>query len=137
MNSYKLVIKTNYVFTELLDTGYHTVFYNYTDTFGCANATSASFFLDECLGMHEEVGDHFSVIFYPNPVDESLTIKISDQTNYNSLILYTADGSVVEEYEINRNQNTIALVTNHLSTGVYLIKLLGSEKVSHIKFLKN
>jgi len=73
----------------------------------------------------------FSVSIFPNPVEDFLEIKLKDFDEINAEIkIHNQLGNIFLEKKLNTSQLIIS--TNHLSKGIYFLKI-ETEKGSIIK----
>lgn len=66
-----------------------------------------------------------NVSLYPNPVVDRLTIRMRD--GIQSLQIFDANGRNMEFRVISRNLTTYVVDVSHLTTGVYLAKMVGRQ----------
>jgi uncharacterized protein (TIGR02145 family) len=71
---------------------------------------------------------------YPNPSTDRIVIDIANSQNLN-LYVYTIVGELVLQKKLNNNKNEIDIST--LSTGLYVVKVLGTKWTKQIKMIKD
>ena len=84
----------------------------------------------QILGMEEEEDN---IKLYPNPAHNELIIK-GDQFPIQSVYLYDANGKLVETLS-DESTTEYRLNVKHLSSGVYVIKIITNNRVIHKKVL--
>ncbi|MBR5984380.1 MAG: T9SS type A sorting domain-containing protein [Bacteroidales bacterium] len=75
-----------------------------------------------------------AVNIYPNPTTDCLNIAIDDLDN-GTMQIYTTNGSLVKEVELNGNNNSISV--NELHNGCYFFKISYGDKEIKGNFAKN
>jgi len=78
----------------------------------------------------------FSILVYPNPTSENLSINISGYNkNDLSLFIYSNSGEIIKYTTISNNLNSIDI--NRLSNGIYYGMILNSQnkKIANFKFV--
>ncbi|MDO6596927.1 T9SS type A sorting domain-containing protein [Oceanihabitans sp. 2_MG-2023] len=68
---------------------------------------------------------------FPNPVNNSLTVSIQEDTSYS---LITVNGQVIKNGQLQKGENT--LNTSNLSNGLYFLQVRTKEGVSSKKIIK-
>jgi hypothetical protein len=84
--------------------------------------------------------EHASIVAYPNPAQNNLTVEVSTSSFIGETVLSVTDvsGKLIIQKEINleEGQTMIPLNTTDLSTGSYIISLNNaSEQFSPIKVI--
>lgn len=64
-----------------------------------------------------------SILIYPNPNDGTFTLKASDKTEIQSILVYNSLGEMVWNNEFPIKNNTITVTLNNLSVGLYLVQI--------------
>ena len=72
---------------------------------------------------------------YPNPVKEILKIDFPQNSENIEVSILDISGSVITKVNLN-NRNTFQINVSHLAKGSYICKVISSEKVELIKFVK-
>lgn len=75
------------------------------------------------------------LIVYPNPAHEKIFIKIPTTSSISKIAIVLISGSVIE-WLTPANQTTVSVNINHLSPGVYFLKIIHAESVSFVPFVK-
>lgn len=88
--------------------------------------------LNTALGI--ETVENEEVLVYPNPVNTSISVKISDDSKNSILHLYNNLGQKINEFEIT-NKHQIISVEN-LATGMYFYEIETKNKIQKGKLLK-
>jgi beta-glucanase (GH16 family) len=78
-------------------------------------------------------------IYYPNPVNDELTIRLNDVTDQRvALGIYAIDGALIKSYQTSVQNNTLNLNNlGNLSPGVYFISFSLDSEHQILKFVKN
>lgn len=71
---------------------------------------------------------------YPNPAVESTKLTISGLTTDADILLTDIQGRELKQYKINRNDSSVEIKTNDLSSGIYYVKII-TEKNTHCQKL--
>ena len=109
--------------------GIDTIYYTYTNTYGCAETAFKVVYLPICEGV-QQVSDDKSIALYPNPVMEQLFIKTENMQPV-SVNIYDADGRVVYSMPF-KNEIDIS----ELSTGVYFVEVLSEGGIARKRLIK-
>lgn len=75
-----------------------------------------------------------TVVLYPNPITDSLTIVLPDSEEVAKFVLYNNIGQQINEFSISETNKTIYLY--NLASGLYFYQLNVSNKVTEGKLLK-
>ena len=75
-----------------------------------------------------------SIILYPNPVQDRLTIVFPESETTSKLVLYNNIGQQLEEFVISETNPTIYL--DNLASGLYFYQLKAANKTTQGKLLK-
>lgn len=81
--------------------------------------------------------EKLSIVLYPNPANDLLTITLDQIRAINKSILtvYSIEGRMLLQQFITQNKTELDI--SGLSNGIYFIKVTGSDKSSILKFVKN
>ncbi len=96
-----------------------------TYLFGIQNALSVN-----SIGLND------SISIYPNPVNNKLTIKVSDNYLPDNYEIYSLIGQKISE-KIISNLSDLEINTSYLSNGMYFIKLTKDNSIVTLPFIKN
>ncbi|MFT6923849.1 MAG: putative repeat protein (TIGR01451 family) [Crocinitomicaceae bacterium] len=99
--------------------GVHSIYYSFTDAFGCTNIDSSFIVVDGCVGSIELSKD--PLIVYPNPASDFVTIKLGSNFLDRKIQVIDNLGQLIITKEITTT-NPI-LDVRELSSGVYVIKV--------------
>ncbi len=69
--------------------------------------------------------DDEGVMIYPNPASNSLTISLANAHAYHCIQLTDMAGKVLQQFSIHSETTLNQLNIEHISNGVYILKLLG------------
>lgn len=86
-----------------------------------------------CPPLQMQEFAQLSVLVYPNPTTEMLTVELNDETSH-SLSVYNVIGQVI--LHENNARGTIRLGTMDWASGVYILKVAGGDQRYTYKFLK-
>lgn len=77
-------------------------------------------------------------IYFPNPVEDRLTIDLDEPIQQNLLIqLHTPEGKLVKTYHQLVNGRSLTLNNlENLPAGIYLIRFEANQKMHHVKWVK-
>jgi hypothetical protein len=104
----------------------------YTITNPCGtDAAVYSFLIGSCPTEVNNLGIHFanSIVTYPNPAYNELTISASDKIN--AVAIYSLIGQTVYSHEYNSDKVQIDITA--LPAGVYLVRINGTEIRKFVK----
>ena len=77
------------------------------------------------------------VIVYPNPFQQTITVKINDLSDIESLTLFNISGQLVKHITIPENKHAIELgLGTDISSGIYFLKIVGSDWAKQVKLIK-
>lgn len=98
-------------------------------------ATNSWFFLADCIEpLSTNSYSRDSIVFYPNPVDDILTIQATDCSTC-SIKIYNPNGKLLYSENLNPNQHKINL--KDLSSGIYFLAIENEFGIKQTrKFLK-
>ncbi|MFK7786188.1 MAG: T9SS type A sorting domain-containing protein [Crocinitomicaceae bacterium] len=85
------------------------------------------------VGIEEETSANFTL--YPNPVNESFTLKGLDGVDINSIVVSDATGKVVRTHD-NVNESTFDVNVADLNEGVYFVTIGHANSSSVVRFIK-
>ena len=77
-----------------------------------------------------------SITIYPNPVDEKLSIKLSNSDLPDGYKIYNLLGQLIKENTIS-NMTDLEINTSELSKGMYFLKISKNNKSLALPFIKN
>jgi hypothetical protein len=96
---------------------------------------STSYYIDNSvLSIRPDVTPEASL--YPNPVRDVLYVQAGQSDNAREIQMLDSNGRVIQSRMIQSNEQTIRLATDHLSKGLYLIRISGREQTQTLKFVK-
>jgi len=99
------------------------------ESWDCSNTNgSPNFINDESLSNNDIFNSKLKI--YPNPVNDR--VFISGDLDKANIEIYNAIGQLV----LKENQNSSVNVV-HLKKGLYFIKIIGENKKTTLKFIKN
>lgn len=119
--------------------GYYTVTYTDPNT-GCPSTSQAYFYMNLFVGMEQDEAVARIVNIYPNPTSGLLKIRLDLPFVQKDAILEVVDlnGKVVytEIYPQLENDN-LSIDLHHQSSGVYFVRITGSQMMLQARILKN
>src|SRR5207253_2466608 len=105
-----------------------------TNANGCSNTITFNQVVQECVGMQEVTTTLAGVRVYPNPTGGVFTIELNNGADKNIQVL-DVTGRVILS---NASKSEIINVNiNHLSNGIYYVKIQSQNAVEVIKVVKN
>lgn len=104
--------------------GTHTLTYTYTDGNGCAGSSTATIFVDGCLGIEDQKSNGLAI--YPNPTSGILTIDMGTNQPDHKIIVRSIDGKIVSEFDFDTPENQIEIIG---APGTYIIEIQTSKDV--------
>lgn len=108
--------------------GWQDIFYYYTDSHGCRDTTSTTFYILACLGNEEFQGVNLQM--FPNPTNDIVTI-INDDPFTNSDYLRILDISGKEILHLNLTGNSAHIDVNQFPPGTYMVQLyIGGHQIN-------
>lgn len=87
-------------------------------------------FTTEMLGVNNETIE--SLVFYPNPVNDQLTVRAS--SNIDDVIIYNMTGQVIYRAFIGKTETQIEI--SDILPGIYLMRLTSNGKTQTVKLVK-
>ena len=106
-------------------------------TYNCSNLSARSKSMDEnSVGQLMDLGEHMSVLVYPNPSDNVFMIKLESEeiTTVSDVFITDMAGRVVESAKI--NPNVAIEVGRDLIPGIYNIQVRNGATVSSSRLIK-
>lgn len=102
--------------------GVHTITYNYTDGNNCSGSDSTVVFVDICTGIESQ--NSAAVRVFPNPFSDVLQIEAAFIIGHVEVM--DVSGKLIRSEIVNSSKT--ALETTTLPTGLYFVRVIGSEK---------
>lgn len=102
--------------------GTHEIAYNYTDANGCSATAIETITVTVCQGV--ELNNYSSILIYPNPAIENLTIKNNSLQTLQNIIITNLLGEIVLRKDVViLSEQTINVNINVLPGGSYIIRI--------------
>jgi hypothetical protein len=80
------------------------------------------------LSIDEQAQKEHSLLIYPNPVRDELSVVLPDLNSKSELFIYSTSGVLIERFNINAGQELFQWTRpNALPSGMYFIKLVGEK----------
>lgn len=108
--------------------------YNSPDYFLGYGIPNLELALNNALSATSYNSDVLTVSLYPNPVKNKLYVKLPEQSDTISLILYNVLGKEINSYSISNENNFINIQT--IPKGIYMVKLKHKSFSKTLKFIK-
>jgi alpha-tubulin suppressor-like RCC1 family protein len=103
---------------------------NYQSQLGNGNTVNRSTFdcsiLDLSVSLMDPEQETASIILYPNPAHDQVTIESNDHTAWENAILYTLNGQIIKQWGLSQSSRT-ALQLGDLPEGLYFLNLQSVE----------
>jgi PKD repeat protein/photosystem II stability/assembly factor-like uncharacterized protein len=103
---------------EVAPLGWNVISYVYVDESGCQAVAQDSIFVDECVGISENLADNDQLVVYPNPNRGNLTIESKGLIQ--TVELVNQLGVVIFKTEVNSHKFNI---NKKLDKGIYYLKV--------------
>ncbi len=114
--------------------GVFTVTYTYVDSNGCSNLAKDKMYVLVCTGM-SIAGEEDGFNVYPNPFTVDFHIEVPVSISDGVLFLYSADGKLLHEWEIN-GKNDQVYDAGIESPGIYFLRLFSEKGVSVTRVIR-
>jgi Secretion system C-terminal sorting domain len=86
------------------------------------------------LATNEEIVTKVSIVVYPNPFTDLITIYSNSTNFYTKATIIDVTGKIILEFDLINESNTINL--SQLSNGIYFCELVSNNKRETIKLIK-
>jgi PKD repeat protein len=103
--------------------GTFPITYSFTQN-GCTGSATASITVDACASLSETVSE--TILIYPNPATEKVTISGINMTEYTSVSLYDAAGRHLSTWNV--TSETMLFDLKELSSGTYTLRFSGNSQ---------
>jgi hypothetical protein len=88
------------------------------------------------VGIENEANQEaISLSLYPNPAKESTTLTIDNLNNNAQVFLNDVQGRVINTYNVSKEQHTLKINTNNLTSGVYYIRVITNNSAKTEKLI--
>lgn len=84
-----------------------------------------------------KVDDKISLQIYPNPATEMITISNKGEINYKNIEIFDLTGRKMDVKIFKSPTGMAQVIVDHLSSGVYFVKITTKDKEYSVKFIKN
>ncbi len=123
-----IIITQDPVPGTIIDTGIQqTITLTATDESG--NQSNCSFILDVTLGIEDKTLNLSSIIIYPNPAKDVITINNPEQINLNEITIYDMTGRAIQKIKTNSIWVEKSIQLNTLDSAIYLIVIKGGKNI--------
>lgn len=75
------------------------------------------------------------IYIYPNPIENESTLFLKENHSFKQALLYNMQAKSIVSYSISKNQKKISINRNGLSSGFYILKLVGLQEEKHLPVL--
>lgn len=100
---------------------------------GFDDHTFLSYLLDDITSI-EKISNVETILLYPNPVSENITVK--SETTLTKYILMNSSGTIIQE-KSNLNEKHLQVDMSNLSNGIYFLHLIGkNQPICNRKIIK-
>jgi len=110
----------------VLDTGSYGVLV--TNSYGCMGADSIHVGL-KTTGCPSEVNNIISrgIVLFPNPASDFISIQDNGNSGMQHISIYNEYGALVYDKEISAGTKQQEISTGRFATGIYLVKIMGTN----------
>ncbi|MEO0724932.1 MAG: T9SS type A sorting domain-containing protein [Bacteroidota bacterium] len=98
---------------------------------------------DECVDSGIQINalmstenEVFAPTVYPNPAQQLLQVKWPEQDSFTELQVVNVNGQVLMSQKLDLQQQSQELQISNLSTGTYLVRLVGENRSKTVHFIK-
>jgi hypothetical protein len=115
----------------------NTITVDVTDANGCANTASFSIWVDDCVGIDEQVGAYV-VSYYPNPTLDFLTVELTGTSNEQlTMTILDLSGRTVHSEQFAAANGTViqTIDVRELASGIYNLRFEAAGSVLTAKFI--
>ncbi len=103
--------------------------------YSLAQGMEQSYPVSVVSGLEQDHNISLSVVAYPNPTVDYLTLQVNQNTSNLSFQLYNLQGKTIKSQSINGKYSTIKMV--NLPTAIYFLKIIqGNKQVKIFKIIK-
>ncbi|HKK68331.1 MAG TPA: T9SS type A sorting domain-containing protein [Bacteroidales bacterium] len=96
---------------------------------------SSSYYIDQSvLTVRSDATPEASL--YPNPVRNVLNVQTGQSDKEFNILMLDANGRILNSRLVHGNGQTVQMATDHLSSGVYFIRITGNGQTQTLKFVK-
>ncbi|MFO8086252.1 MAG: T9SS type A sorting domain-containing protein, partial [Bacteroidales bacterium] len=113
--------------------GDHNVYLVVENAFGCQNSDSVIVEVFDDTGVEISASELFRV--YPNPFVSSFILDFMDKGDY-EIYLLSSEGRLIEKHNV-KGQKRLEMAREHLSNGLYMLKIVNDKQVYTIKLIKS
>ncbi len=117
-------VSGNFFYPDSAGVGTHIVSYTYTDSIGCSDWATAALQV-VITGIEEQLKQH-AVLFYPNPVSQTLQLLSPKMNETFTLSFFNAEGALLKRVQLQNNQQTVDV--SALPKGLYAVQITSANK---------
>jgi hypothetical protein len=107
--------------------GNHTIYYSYTNPFGCTAIDSQTVYVKMCFTGIDEPNNGTGFMLYPNPASDEVTLHFSD-TEPHDICIFDLSGQLLLEQKTTATQERLSLTG--LAGGCYFIRVQGKSGIA-------
>ncbi len=129
-------VNNNYNAFPVMQSGEYIV--NAIDAHNCNITDTITVLVDICLGI-EESENNLKAILFPNPAMDVTSLRLTASSSVDvNIAVMDMNGRVlsIEKQSVVSGENTIQLNVSSLSSGVYMVRVLGEQIHSVLRFVK-
>jgi len=78
-------------------------------------------------GLNYIGNNNLSVILYPNPTNDKVTLEVEGLTKDAKVIVYDINGREIKQYNLNAGQKELEIDVNGLAKGVYNVRIVNDN----------
>lgn len=79
-----------------------------------------------------QIKEHADVVIYPNPIQNSATVKSNSQIK--SISLYDVNGRLISQQTVNNSQCNLSV--SNLTSGIYIVRVITEEATVNARIIK-
>jgi|GEM_PF-3744641 len=105
--------------------------------YGCESFDQIFVTVSACTPSEELKNEKSSIVLYPNPAQDALTLSIALEHYFEEVLIYNDFGQLIRTEKLVLEHDKAVIKTSDLSNGVYLLELKDFEKVLRKRFAVN
>lgn len=102
----------------------------------CIFGQSSGRFTQQLEVEEEEINSEMELTYYPNPVEDILTLKTDDNEKVDAVRIYSVLGQEVKRKTFKNPSNNPSIDLQDLQSGTYFVKISIGNKTKSIKVIK-
>lgn len=117
-------VNGDFFYPDSAGVGTHIISYTYIDSIGCSDWATAA--LQVVITGIEEQQAERAVLFYPNPVRQTLQLLSPKMNEAFSLSFFNTEGALLKKFQLQSNQQTVDV--SALPKGLYAVQITSANK---------